>query len=298
MKEKILVICGPTATGKSALAVELAKCFGGEVISADSRQVYRGLDIGSAKITPDEMQGVPHHMIDSADPHDTYTVAQFQEEAREKMRSIFSRGHLPIICGGTGMYIDALVSETSFPTVPPDHLLRQELENYETRRLFELLKDHDPKRAKSIDPNNRPRLIRALEIATHLGSVPEITSPESPYSTLWIGLTLPKEILQQRIITRINDRIPTLFEEIKKLNAAGVTFERLSSFGLEYRYGSEYVQGNITQEQFTELLATKTWQFAKRQMTWFKKNNNIHWFDPLAQKEKILNQVQDFMKLT
>ena len=166
-RQKILVITGPTATGKSALAVELAQTFGGEIISADSRQVYRGLDIGSAKITPNEMKGIPHYLIDVADPRDVFSVAEFQEFAREKMRSIFSRANVPIICGGTGMYISALINNISFPQVPPNEQLRTKLETLSTIELFERLQKNDSARAASIDKNNRPRLIRALEICKH-----------------------------------------------------------------------------------------------------------------------------------
>ncbi len=297
MQEKIIVICGPTATGKSALAVELALLHHGEVISADSRQVYRGLDIGSAKITLGEMQGIPHHMIDIVDPNHHFSVAEFQEKAREKMRSIFSRGNLPILCGGTGLYIDAIMFDTDFPTVPPNPTLRAALEQKSTIELFEELQQSDPKRAHTIDPHNKMRLVRALEIIHSLGTVPSLDT-RTPYNqTLWIGLTLPKEVLQKNIRERMEKRIPALFDEIKKLHTNGISWERLDSFGLEYRYGAQYVQGIITLEQFTELLATKTWQFAKRQMTWFQRNENIHWMNPLSDKQKILKQVQDFVDI-
>ena len=293
---RILVICGPTATGKSALAVELAKQYNGEVISADSRQVYTGLDIGSAKITESEMDGIPHYLIDVVRPNEYFSVADFQKLAKEEINDIHSRGKLPIICGGTGMYIDALIYETNFPEVPANEPLRSELANLTNEELYAELQKLDPDRASEIDPHNSVRLIRAIEIATTLGSVPKITTENPQYETLWIGLDIPKEELEGKIKKRILDRIPALFEEINNLHLSGVSFERLESFGLEYRYGSYYVQGKITLEEFKDLLATKTWQYAKRQMTWFKRNKNIHWCNPIIDKQKILKLVQDFLK--
>lgn len=294
-KLKLIIVCGPTATGKSALAVELAKQYNGEVISADSRQVYSGLDIGSAKITKSEMDNIPHHLIDIADPNTIFTVVDFQKIAQQKINQIHTRGKIPILCGGTGMYIDAVVYNTTFPEVVSNPELRQELEKHSTEKLFKQLQQLDPDRANEIDPQNPIRLIRAIEIATELGSVPKINTKKSEYDTLWIGLELPKTDLQNRIEKRINERIPALFDEIKKLHGSGISYERLYSFGLEYRYGSEYVQGKVTLEQFHELLATKTWQFAKRQMTWFKRNSKINWFDPINDQQKILKLVQDFL---
>lgn len=292
---KVLVICGPTATGKSTLAVELAKQYNGEVISADSRQVYTGLDIGSAKITESEMDGIPHYLIDVVHPNDYFSVADFQKLAQAKINDIHSRGKLPIICGGTGMYIDTLIYGTSFPEVPINKSLRSELGNLTNEELYAELQKLDPDRASEIDPHNSVRLIRAIEIATALGSVPKITTENPQYETLWIGLDIPKEELEGKIKKRILDRIPALFEEVNNLHLSGVSFERLESFGLEYRYGSYYVQEKITLEEFKDLLATKTWQYAKRQMTWFKRNKNIHWYDPISDKQKILQLMKEFL---
>ena len=291
----LLVICGPTATGKSALAINLAKQFNGEVISADSRQVYRGLDIGTAKVTHDEMQGVPHHMIDIANPMDYFSVVDFQNQAQQIIADIHARGKLPIVCGGTGMYIDAVVYGTKFPEVPANHQLRAELEKLSAADLYEKLQELDPERAMEIDEHNPVRLIRAIEIATVLGSVPKIEIRQPQYTSYFVGLELPKEILRERIEQRIKDRIPALFDEIKKLLDQGISPERLHSFGLEYRYGSEYVEGKLTESEFIEILTNKTWQFAKRQMLWFQKNKTIHWFDPINEQQKILESVQNFL---
>lgn len=309
----ILVVTGPTATGKSALAVEIAKLYNGEIISADSRQVYTGLDIGSAKITHDEMDSVPHHMIDIADPtSEVFTVADFQALAREKIHDIRSRGKLPILCGGTGMYIDATIFDMQFPTVEPDHALRAKLEQKTTDELFNMLVAVDPHRASNIDHHNRVRLVRAIEVADSpspakgKGGVgfdnkaPSDLSATSPfarggYNTLWIGLQLPKETMLERIRTRITNRIPALFDEIQHLQGIGVSDERLHGFGLEYRYGLMYIQHKITENEFTELLTTKTWQFSKRQMTWFKRNTEIKWLNPITDKQKILERVKEFL---
>jgi tRNA dimethylallyltransferase len=296
MKNKILVITGPTATGKSALAVELAKLFNGEIISADSRQVYRGLDIGSAKITIDEMDGIPHHLIDVADPKDIFTVAEFKKLADKKINEIITRGKLPILCGGTGMYISAVIDNTEFPEVPPNEKLRSELEQLTTSELFKRLQKLDPIRSTSIDQDNPVRLIRAIEIAETLGSVPSLTPTESPYDVLCIGLRLPKDLLDERIATRVTDRIPALFDEIRKLLAQGVSSERLHKLGLEYRYGTDYVMGKILLPEFIETLTTKTTQFAKRQLTWWKHDTRVHWIHPISDKQKILKLVQDFLK--
>jgi tRNA dimethylallyltransferase len=293
---KLIVICGPTATGKSALAVQIAKEFHGEIISADSRQVYKGLDIGSAKILPHETEGIPHHLIDVADPTDVFTVSQFQSMTHEIIEGIYTRGKIPILCGGTGMYISAVIDGIGFPEVPPNLELRQELEKMSIDQLVLRLEELDPRRASEIDRKNPVRLIRAIEIAETLGSIPSLNHDHSRYQALSIGLEIPKEQLTHRIHQRIEARIPALFDEIKNLNATGVSFERLHAFGLEYRYGSEYVQGNITLPEFIELLATKTWQFAKRQLTWFKANLQIHWFNPEFDQQKILNMVQNFLK--
>jgi len=337
---KIIVVCGPTATGKSALAVELAKLaheeYGAkaEVISADSRQVYRGLNIGSAKITTDEMQGIPHHMIDVADPMDYFSVVDFQTQAKAIINDIHSQGKLPILCGGTGLYIDAVIYDTQFPEVTAQPELRAELEKLSAPELYEKLQELDPERALSIDEHNSVRLVRAIEIATVLGSVPKLvvnpllfkggvaegrggiethqtqnteTPPAPPLvegvatNTIWIGLELPKNILRERIEQRIKHRISaqggqaTLFDEIKGLLDQGVTSEKLYSFGLEYRYGLEYIQEKLTECEFIEILTNKTWQFAKRQMMWFKRNPDIKWFDPMLDKQKIMELVQDFL---
>ncbi len=293
---KLIVVTGPTATGKSALGVELAKVFGGEIISADSRQVYTGLDIGSAKITPDEMQGIPHYLIDVANPKDIFNVSDFKKLAQEKISEIHSHGKLPIIVGGTGMYISAVVDDQEFPQVPPNMELRTELEKLSVDELFEKLEQVNPERSKNIDKHNKVRLVRAIEIAQYPLALRALPLKGGDSSILIIGLTLPKEELVSRIEKRIHDRIPALFDEIKKLLADGISPERLNSFGLEYRYGLEYVDGKIDLENFKKILATKTWQYVRRQMTWWKRDSRVVWMNPITDNQKILELVQDFLK--
>lgn len=273
----IIVVCGPTATGKSDYAVTLAKKIGGEIISADSRQVYKGLDVGSGKITKKEMKGVPHHLLDIASPKSTFTVERFQKLGKKAIADILKRGKTPIICGGTGFYIDALVYESSFPAVPPNKTLRATLEKKSTEELLSLLKEKDPERAETIDTKNKVRLIRALEIVDAIGKVPEIKK-ESPYDIEWIGLDFPDEILKERIHVRLLKRLKMgMIKEVEKLHTQGLSWKRMRELGLEYRFLAEYLTGKLTKEEMTTQLESAIWQYAKRQRTWFKRNKEIGW---------------------
>jgi tRNA dimethylallyltransferase len=278
-KPKIIVILGPTASGKSDLAVLLAKKFGGEVVSADSRQVYKGLDIGSGKITKKEMKGVPHHMLDVVNPKKTYSVHDFQKDAIKEIDKILQKGKVPIVCGGTGFYIDSIVKGTILPEVKPDlesRIMNQELSK---EKLFEKLKKLDPKRAKEIDPNNKVRLIRAIEIATALGKVPKIkTNPK--YDALQIGVLFDTEILRERINLRLQKRLKIgMIKEVENLHKNGLSWKRLEELGLEYRYIALYLQKKLTKEQMVTELQNKIYQYAKRQITWFKRDKNIVWVE-------------------
>lgn len=271
MKNKIIVVCGPTATGKSDAAVELALAKNGEIISADSRQVYKGLDIGSGKITQEEMKDVPHHMLDITDPKEIFSVEEFVSQGKKVIDEILQKGKLPIICGGTGFYIDALIYDIHFPQVPPNESLRKELESYSLEQLQTKLLELDPERYTSIDIKNPVRLIRAIEIATELGKVP-LLERNSPYEIEWMYLDFPDEVLKERIYKRLINRLDQgMLNEAKKLNEEGVSFDRMKQLGLEYRYQAMHLLGEITYEEMIEQLNTKIWQFAKRQRTWFKK---------------------------
>lgn len=268
---KIIVVCGPTATGKSDKAVSLALQNNGEIISADSRQVYRGLDIGSGKITQKEMVGIPHYMLDVASPLRAYSVAQFQKKASQHIQNIIERGKTPIICGGTGFYIDALIYGSEFPKVKANSKLRKDLSKKSAEELFKLLKYQDPRRAKEIDKHNKVRLIRALEITASLGTVPKV-SKKAKYDVQWIYLDFPDDILKERIHVRLLKRMKQgMIHEAETLHVQGLSFARMERLGLEYKYLALLVQKKISKQQFLEQLEMAIWHYAKRQRTWFKK---------------------------
>lgn len=293
---KVIAIVGPTASGKTSLSIEVARLVGGEVISADSRQVYTGLDIGSGKVTKREMRGVPHHLLDVASPKRTMSVVQYEKLATRAIKDILKRGKVPIICGGTGLYIDAILTNASFPEVPPNAELRKKLEKLSAEKLFKKLQKLDPKRAETIDAQNPRRLIRAIEIATALGKVPERTEPTPRYNTLWIGLILPKEELEERIHTRLIARMRQgMVAEARRLHEGGLSWKRMESLGLEYRFLAQFLRGKLSKEEMIELLNIAIRQFSKRQMMWFKRNKNIKWFHPKEIK-KVLHEVQNFLK--
>ncbi|MES2214272.1 MAG: tRNA (adenosine(37)-N6)-dimethylallyltransferase MiaA [Patescibacteria group bacterium] len=278
MKKKVLVIVGPTAIGKSGLAVELAKKLNGEIVSADSRQVYKGLDIGTGKVTEVEMQGVPHHMLDVADPKKVYSASEFKTQGEVVLKDIAERNRLPIIVGGTGFYIDALTGSASLPQVPPNPKLRTMLEKLPTEKLFALLKKKDPVRAKTIDTKNKVRLVRALEIIEAMGTVPTLKKQRSPYEFVFVGLATPQEDLDKKIRARLIQRMPGMIREAKKLKADGLSYKRMDELGLEYRHLALYLQKKVSKKEMLEDLFIAIRQYSRRQMTWFKKNKNIRWF--------------------
>lgn len=273
MSKNILIIVGPTASGKSDLAVKLAKKLNGEIISADSRQVYKRLNIGTGKITKREMGGVKHYLLDVVEPQRQFSASDFVSQASQAKKLIEAKGSLPIIVGGTGFYIDALLGNASIPNVPQNPKLRAKLNKLSAEKLFTLLKKKDLRRSKSIDPHNKVRLIRALEIVEALGRVP---SPKPRRGArgeeyVWVGLK-PKD-LESRIHQRLLRRVPGILRETKKLSK-----KRALELGLEYRYASLYLQKKLSRTEFLEQLETAIRQYAKRQMTWFKRNPEIAWF--------------------
>lgn len=292
MKNKIIVILGQTATGKSDFAVEVAKNINGEIISADSRQVYKGMNLGSGKITKKEMMGIPHYLLDIVSPSKIFSVSDFKKEAEKRIKEIINRKHIPIICGGTGFYIDTVINNTSIPEVPPNKKLREKLYRMNAIALSKYLKKLDPERLKTIDVNNPVRLIRAIEIAKSLGKVPphvrHVENYEKEFEILKIGLKVPDEILKERIKIRLLSRIKKgMIKEIKDLHEKKkISWKRLESFGLEYRYVAYYLQNKLSKEEMIEKLNTEIWHFAKRQNTWFKRDKNIIWINPLNKKEK------------
>lgn len=294
-KPKVIAIVGPTSSGKTSLSIEIAKQFAGEVISADSRQVYVGMDIGTGKVTPAEMSGIPHHLLDIADPMTTYTGTDFKRDATAAIDAILNNNHLPIIAGGTFFYLDLLRGIIQSAPVPPDPIFRASLDTTDTQSLYEILKSKDAHRAVGIDRDNRRRLIRSLEIINMLGAVPTPTKVESEYQWLMIGIQLPKEILHQNIHTRLKERLEAgMIDEVERLHASGVSFERMAEFGLEYRYVSKFLQGEISKTDMEVELETKIKQFAKRQMTWLKRDKEIEWFEPTDQK-RIFERIRLFL---
>ena len=286
-KQKVLIVVGPTSSGKSALAVGLARKFNGEVISADSRQVYKGLNIGTGKITEREMKGVQHHLLDEVSPHSLFTAHDFLERARRVIEKIAARGKLPIVAGGTGFYIDALAGRVVLPNVPANKKLRENLEKKTLERLFELLREKDPARAKTIDPHNKHRLVRALEIVRALGKVPNDNGSEknsgfvNPYiDALWIGIALPFTQLEKQIKTRLRTRMKQgMVREARRLHREGLSYARMEQLGLEYRALARFLRKEITREQMIAELDRDIRRYAKRQRTYWKRNPKIRWFD-------------------
>jgi tRNA dimethylallyltransferase len=280
MKKRVLVIVGPTASGKSDLGVKLARKFNGEIISADSRQVYKGLDIGTGKITRSEMRGVAHHLLDVASPTKQFTVSDYKKLGENALKKIFDKKKLPIVVGGTGFYVDTLLSKTPLPEVPPNNALRRKLSKKSAAELFRILKKKDPRRARAIDPENKVRLIRALEIVEALGKVPPLhvrtSNNRGTYLITYIGLK--PDDLDMRIHKRLLKRLPGMIREAKRLHTQGLSYKRMHELGLEYRYLALLLQKKISKKEFIEKLNTEIRHYAKRQMTWFKRNKKIRWF--------------------
>jgi tRNA dimethylallyltransferase len=299
-KPKIIVILGQTATGKSDFAVEVAKKINGEIISADSRQVYKGMDLGTGKVTKKEMGGIPHFMLDVISPKNkTFSASQFQKMANKKIKEILDKKNIPIVCGGTGYYIDSLINSLPFPEVLPNKKLRRELETKDATELFGILKKIDKNRAKNIDHKNRIRLIRAIEIAQELGEVPKLKKTKKEFETIKIGLAFPDNELKRRIYERLIKRIEKgMIKEVEKLHESGVSWKKLESFGLEYRYVSFYLQKKMDKEEMLEKLFQAIWHFAKRQKTWWKKDKEIIWINPSKKKDITMTkkEIETFLK--
>lgn len=294
-KKKLVVILGQTATGKTSLSIDLAKKYNGEIISADSRQIYKDLNLGSGKITPDEMSGINHYLLDVSPVEHIFTVFEYQEQAKKALHTIQKKEKLAIICGGTGMYIDSLVYDQKFPGVPANEQLRSRLDKLSTSELLERLGGLDTKWITSIDAHNRPRIIRAIEILESGGKRPRL-SKRSPYDVLFIGLKVEKEILHNQIYNRLLERIDQgMINEVQGLLDMGISYERLYALGLEYRYISLYLRGDISYDEMIEVLFTEIKKFAKRQMTWFKRNKNIQWFHP-DQSREVFDEIDRFLK--
>lgn len=287
---KLIVIAGTNASGKSGLGVELAARYGGEVVSADSRQVFQGLDLGSGKITPEEMRDVPHHLIDVCQPGDFFSMADFQRLAYTAIDDILARGRLPFLVGGTGLYVDAVAQGYQLSDRAPDLALRAHLETFTTPELYQMLLKKLP--GTEIDPRNRNRVMRALERLAADDYHPGQRQPR--YEVLKLGVSWDRETLKQRIDQRLTRRLEQgMVDEVQRLLDAGVSREFLMKLGLEYRYLTRYLDGELTYDQMVLELGNAIKKFAKRQVTWFKKDPSIHWLDmrtdPAAQASALID---------
>lgn len=294
---KTIVIVGPTASGKSDLAIALARRYNGEIISADSRQVYRGMDIGTGKVTRREQRLAKHWLLDVASPKRTYNITHFVRDAKKAALDIRKRGKVPIICGGTGFWVQALIENQSFPAVKPDAKLRAALGKKSAPELFKTLSEKDPERANTIDRHNKIRLIRALEIIAALGKVPQMTDNRQATASgdeyIIIALSPDKEVLKKNIRIRLKKRLKQgMLAEARRLRADGVSWKKLESFGLEYRHMALLLRGKITREEMRETLEHESWHYAKRQLTWLRRwekiGAKIHWITDPKQAEEII----------
>lgn len=281
--DKILAIIGPTGVGKTSLSIQLAKAFNGEIISCDSMQVYKKMDIGTAKVTKEEMDGVPHYLIDIQEYDEPYNVKIFQDKCREAIQTILNKGKLPILCGGTGLYVKSVIYDYTFADEVMDEEYTQELKQKTNEELVELLKELDKDSLEKIHPNNRKRLIRALQMA-HQGKNKSQREKEQEhkmlYDTYFLGLDVDREILHQRI----DDRVDVMFdqglvEEVTQLFQEPETWNYTSFQGIGYKEFKPYFEGTMTLEEVREKIKTHTRQFAKRQYTWFKNQMEVHWIN-------------------
>jgi tRNA dimethylallyltransferase len=292
---KIIVILGPTASGKSDVAIKLAKKFDGEIISADSRQIYKHANLTTGKVTPSEQKKAKHWMIDILNTNSTFSAEQFQRKVQKIIDAILKRRKLPIICGGTGFWIKAIVDNIDFPQVKPDWKLRKRLNNFSTKKLFSMLKKIDARRAGDIDSKNKVRLIRALEICKKLGKVPQIKPLSNNYEFLQVGISIPREKLNARIQIRLRKRLRQgMIREVEILHRKyGVSWKRLESLGLEFRFIAYYLQDKISQEEMETKLFQEIKNYAKRQITWFQRDSRIKWLKNYSQIEKL---AKNFLK--
>lgn len=304
MMKPLIILTGPTAVGKTALSVRLAKAVGGEIISADSMQVYRHMDIGSAKVTREEMDGVPHYLIDILEPAGEFNVAVFKKMALEAVQEIYAHGHLPIVAGGTGFYIQALLYDIDFTEQGEEREIREELERLGEERgavfLHDMLAEIDPEAAVEIHANNRKRVIRAIEFYRQTGErISEHNKRErqkrSPYDFLYYVLTDDRKTLYERIDQRVDAMVEAgLVGEVEKLMEMGCTKDMVSMQGLGYKEILDYLQGNTSLDEAVTILKRDTRHFAKRQITWFKRERDVRWLnleDFGRDREKVLEKM-------
>jgi tRNA dimethylallyltransferase len=300
MNPDLLVIVGPTAVGKTALSLQLAKDFSGEIISGDSMQVYQQMDIGTAKATLDERSEIPHYMIDLIPPDRSFSVQEFQGLVQKTIFDIYSRGHLPILVGGTGLYVEAITHGYEIPRAADNPSFRAELNALAEREgnqvLYQRLKEVDPLTAQRVHPNDRRRMIRALEVFNQTGKrFSELKKRKpSPYRLLWIGLTMPRELLYQRINQRVDQMIEAgLVDEVKRLKAQGFHRGLTSMQAIGYKELMSHLEGEISLEEAIEKIKQGTRKFAKRQLSWFRRISEIHWFD--VTDDQVYTEIQQLV---
>lgn len=304
---KVIVIVGPTGVGKTKMGVSLAKALNGEIISGDSMQIYRGMDIGTAKVTSEEMQGIPHHCIDILDPQDRYSVKDFQETVRLFIKQITQRGKIPIIVGGTGLYIKAALYDYQFQETQDDHeRVRKKYQDMSNENLYEYLKKIDLKSAEELHPHNRQRVLRAIEIYEQTGQkksdMIEAQSHSCLYDAYFVGLTLEREQLYQRIHQRVDlMRAQGLEEEVKKLYRAGLSRNHQSMKAIGYKEWFDYFENQISLEEVYDRIKKHSRQYAKRQYTWFKNQFDVSWYDVCLEnfentEKQILHDILLFLK--
>ena len=315
MKKPLIILTGPTAVGKTKASISLAKAIGGEIISADSMQVYKEMDIGSAKIRPEEMDGVPHYLVDVLEPDEEFHVVRFQQMAKEAMAKIYANGHIPIIVGGTGFYIQALLYDIDFTENDGDMSFREEMEHYAAEHgaeaLHEKLREIDPASADMIHANNVKRVIRALEFYHQTGKKisehnEEERQKESPYAFVYFVLNDERKNLYDRINLRVDLMVKEgLLDEVKALKANGYARDMVSMQGLGYKEVLDYLDGEISFEEAIYRIKRDTRHFAKRQITWFKRERDVTWvnkqefaYDEEAILQEMLMQIKDKLNLT
>lgn len=306
--DKMVIVAGPTASGKSAAGVELCKRLQGSVISADSMQVYRGMDIGSAKITEEEMQGIPHELIDIADPSEEWNVVRFQREAKAAVQRITAKGRLPVLVGGTGFYIQALLYDIDFTETREDtayrSLLEEKARTEGNESLYRMLLEKDPEAAAAIHQNNLKRVIRALEFTRETGEKisdhnEEQRKRQAAYDAVFFVLTMEREKLYRRIDLRVDQMMEAgLLEEVKRLQEQGVTSRDVSMQGLGYKQILQYLEGEGTLEDAVEQIKLQTRHFAKRQLTWFRRERDVIWVntDEFPSREEMLDYMENTIR--
>jgi len=295
-RQKVIAVVGPTASGKTALGVELARALDGEVISADSRQVYSDMDIIAGVPTMREMRNVPHHLLRVASPKHVYSAGRFLREGTRAMTQIAKRGRTPVIVGGTGFYTESLLGKTNLPEVQPNKKLRAELSGKTAAEMFEILQKIDPRRASEIDVQNPARLMRAIEIAQALGAVPPLTESITAqnFDILWLGIKPSMEKLEEKIRARIASRMHKgAVAELQKLRAQ-ISAKRIKELGAEFSLLADYVDKKITRSELVEMLAKWEMKYVTRQLRWHKRNKDIIW---ISGAEEALKLAQEFLKI-